>query len=124
VNGVKVLIVDDDRVWVRLLGDFLAGFGFEIHTALNCAEGLILAARHRPGCILVDFHLPDATAGSFCVRIRADQALKKTLLIVVSGDEREELNSYSKHQADGFVLKGEKLENIRLLVNSLLRRVS
>lgn len=123
MNVRKVLIVDDDRVWLRVLGDFFRAVGYEVATAVNCAEGLALAARHRPCCVLLDFHLPDADAAAFCARIRADQDLGRTPIIVVSADAGEELNSYAEHKADGFVLKGGRLEKIRLMLESLLRRI-
>lgn len=119
----SVLIVDDDRAWLRVISAFFRTCGYDVLTALTCAEGLSVAGKYRPGCVLLDFHLPDAEAGHFCSRIRGDHQLKKTPIIIVSADGEQESCSYLEHQADGFVLKGGPLARIRLMVESLLRRI-
>ncbi|HAT72091.1 MAG TPA: hypothetical protein DCS63_04675 [Elusimicrobia bacterium] len=123
MNRRTVLIVDDDKIWLRSISEFFRIFNYNVRTALSCAEGLSLAKEHRPECVLLDFHLPDGEAGYFCGLIRADPDLKKTPIIIVSGDGEQEYASYLNHQADGFVLKGGPLNKIRMLMESLLRRI-
>ena len=123
MNRRKVLIVDDDKAWLRSVSIFFKFFKYDVRAASTCAEGLDLARQHRPNCILLDFHLPDAEADFFCSRIRADQNLKKTPIIIVSVDGEQECGSYLKCEADGFVMKGGPLNTIRMMVESMLRRV-
>lgn len=118
-----VLIVDDDKLWLRSVGDFFKIFNYAVHTAPTCAEGIALARQHRPDCVLLDFHLPDAEGDFFCSRIRTDQDLKKTPIIIVSADGEQEYGSYLKYEADAFILKGGPLNRIRMMVESILRRV-
>ena len=118
-----VLIVDDDEAWLRSISNFFKFYNYDVRAALTCAEGLDLAGQHRPDCVLLDFHLPDADADLFCSRIRSDQELKKTPIIIVSVDGEQECGSCLKCEADGFVMKGGPLNTIRLMVESLLRRV-
>ncbi|HAT72092.1 MAG TPA: hypothetical protein DCS63_04680 [Elusimicrobia bacterium] len=118
-----ILIVDDDKIWLRSISGFFTIFGYEVLTAPDCAEGFGLASRRHPDCVLMDYHLPDGDAGSFCARLRSDQDLKRTPIIIVSADGEQEYCSYLKHQADGFVLKGGPLNSIRMLVESILRRI-
>jgi len=123
MNKRTVLIVDDDTIWLRSLSNFFKIFNYEVGTATNCADAFNLVRQLRPDCVLMDYHLPDGDAGPLCARIRADQDLKKTPIIIVSADGEQEYGSYLKHQADGFVLKGGPLNRIRMLVESMLRRV-
>ena len=118
-----ILIVDDDKDWLRSASKFFIFFNYEVLTAPTCAEGLALARKRRPDCVLLDFHLPDSDAGVFCSSVRSDPALKKTPVIVASVDGGQECSCYLNHQADGFMLKGGPLNTIRLMVESLLRRV-
>lgn len=115
--------MDDDPAWLRSISRFFESFRYDVLTASTCAEGLAVAGRHKPACVLLDFHLPDGEADSFCSRIRSDQGLKRTPVIIVSVDGGKECSSYLKCEADGFVLKGGPLGTIRLMVESLLRRV-
>lgn len=123
MNKRTVLIVDDDTIWLRSLSNFFKIFNYEVGTAMNCADAFSLARQLRPDCVLMDYHLPDGDAGTLCAQIRADQDLRKTPIIIVSADGEQEYGSYLKHQADGFVLKGGPLNRIRILVESMLRRV-
>jgi DNA-binding response OmpR family regulator len=123
MNRRTILIVDDDEAWLRSVSGFFKFFNYDIRTALTCAEGLEVARQHRPNCVLLDFHLPDAEADFFCSRIREDQNLKKTPIIIVSVDGEQECGSYLKCEADAFVMKGGPLNTIRFMVESLLRRV-
>lgn len=119
-----ILIIDDDRIWLRSISSFFKFFNYEVSTASTCAEGVALARQHKPDCVLLDFHLPDAEADFFCSRIRSDKDLKKTPIIIVSVDGEQECSSYLKCEADGFVMKGGPLNTIRLMVKSMLRRVN
>lgn len=124
MNRRKVLIVDDDKAWLRSISKFFQVFGYDVCSAVTCGEGLELVRQHRPNCVLLDFHLPDANADFFCSRIRSDQNLKKTPIIILSVDGGQECGSYLKCEADGFVMKGGPLNTIRMMVESMLRRVS
>lgn len=123
MNRSTVLIVDDDKAWLRSISKFFKFFNYDVRTALTCAEGIDAAREHRPNCVLLDFHLPDAEADYFCSRIRSDKNLKKTPIIIVSVDGGQECGAYLKCQADGFVMKGGPLNTIRMMVDSILRRV-
>lgn len=54
-----VLIVDDDRMNRKLARDLLQVSGFRTLEAASGAEGIALAAAHRPDVILMDLRLPD-----------------------------------------------------------------
>lgn len=117
------MMVDDDKFWLRPLSGFFKVFGYTTLTASTCEEGFRLAKLNKPACVLLDFHLPDADADVFCSRVRADPDLKRTPIIIVSADAEQECGSHLNCEADGFVLKGGQLNTIRLMVESLLRRV-
>lgn len=118
-----MLIVDDDKVWLRSISAFFKTFDYNVLTALTCVEGLALARRHKPDCVLLDFHLPDADGGVFCAQIKMDLNLRKTPIIIVSGDCEQECSSYLVCEADGFVMKGGPFNTIRMMVESILRRI-
>ena len=59
-----VLIVDDDERNLRLARDVLRASGLRTIEAATGAEGIELAARHRPDVILMDLGLPDTDGAS------------------------------------------------------------
>jgi two-component system cell cycle response regulator DivK len=54
-----VLIVDDNEKNLRLARDVLRAAGFSTLEATTGAEGVAVAAAHRPDVILMDIRLPD-----------------------------------------------------------------
>lgn len=120
----NILIVDDDPVWLRAISSLFTLAGYAVRQARTCAEALKLAADGRHDAILLDFHLADGDGGDICAAIRADAAINKVPIIMISADPLEEQNAYFRYKADAFVLKGTELMKIRGVVESLLRRVS
>ena len=54
-----VLIVDDNPKNLKLARDVLRAAGFRTLEAESGADGMALAAEHRPDVILMDVRLPD-----------------------------------------------------------------
>lgn len=123
MSGHSILIVDDDQNWLRPTIAFFKIFDYDVRSAFTCGEGLALARQHRPDCILLDFHLTDNDADHFCAQLRSDPDLKKTPVIIVSADAEQECDSYLNCEADGFVLKGTPMNRVRMMIESILRRV-
>lgn len=118
-----LLIVDDDPAWLKIIAALLVRLNYRVFTAATCAAGIRLAQLHKPSCILLDFCLPDANGNAFASSIKENSELKKTPIIMVSGEEKEELRAYYEYKLDGFFLKGWRLERLLAMVESLLRRV-
>ena len=119
-----LLLIDDDKIWRDVLSRYLERFEFNIITAATCAEGLAQARRHRPACILLDFHMPDADGCEFAAKLRENPELRKTPIIMVSGDDKQEGRACDDYQLDGFFLKTWPLDRALRMVRNLLRRVN
>jgi signal transduction histidine kinase/CheY-like chemotaxis protein len=85
----RVLVIDDDEDFVRLVRRFLesSGQGYRIASAHSGAEGLALAQQLRPDVILLDMQLPDVSGAHVAHQLRANEALADIPIIVVSGQE-------------------------------------
>lgn len=121
--GRTLLIVDDEECCRDVIADFFTAEQFKTHTAATSAEGIRLAEELRPDFILLDYHLQDDTAAGVCAHIRSSEALKKTLIVIHSGDETLREASYSECQADHFILKGTPNETIHEIMRGLERHV-
>lgn len=103
---LKILVIDDDLFWHGLLRRLFAGLEYDIHFAASCEEGVRLAEKHEPECILLDFHLKDGNAVDVCATLKKDGEKPKFPVIVVSSDPCVEITAYAECKADYFVLKG------------------
>lgn len=54
----KVLLIDDDKFTLKVVGDLLTGAGFEVLTTSEVISALSMAARHRPSLIILDQVMP------------------------------------------------------------------
>ncbi len=122
-NKKKILIIDDDRVWGRVLSEFLKLNSYSAIYTTQGATALDAVKTYRPDCILLDFHLKDMEADAVCEKIRSDPNTKSSPIIIVSADPNEEITSYQKCMADNFILKGTNLNLITAAIESLLRRL-
>ncbi len=68
--GKKILIVDDDPAFGRLVERVLTQKGYEVLNANNGKEGLRLLFAHRPDMVLLDVVMPRMDGWQTCSRIR------------------------------------------------------
>lgn len=73
LEGVRVLVVDDDADTRDMLAIILELHGAAVETAASANDGLRLVATARHNVILCDITLPDADGYEFLVRARKIQ---------------------------------------------------
>ena len=117
----SVLIIDDSSIWLKLATKQLEDSGFRVHTATTCTEAILQAKRHRPDCILMDFHLPAGDARTLCPSIRATLQPDAPVIVVFSGDMEMELTAYGDCHAKKFILKGPgTLKRLPFIISDIL----
>lgn len=124
MNQTTLLIVDDDPVYLRTVSRYFLRSGFNVCTSVTCADALASAEEMRPDCMLLDYHLNGGDGSSVCYSLRADTRLRKTPIIMVSGDPTQEMPAYTDYKADGFLLKCTPLAKMQAVVETVLRRVN
>ena len=92
--SVRILIVEDQEDNRQILRDLLGSVGYEVVEAVNGEAALEIAAAQRPDVILMDIQMPLMDGYEATRRIKADPALNKIPIIVVtsyalSGDEEK-----------------------------------
>ena len=86
-QGVKILIVDDERPIRRFLRASLVSHGHEVHEAETGIEALEQAARVKPDLIILDLGLPDLDGVEVTRKLRE---WTTTPIIILSVREKEE----------------------------------
>lgn len=81
----KILVVDDDPDDVAVIAMILRRKGYEVAEAGDGGEGLKKAGQIQPDLIIMDLMMPVLHGFELCRKIRADDKLKDTRIIVISG---------------------------------------
>jgi two-component system alkaline phosphatase synthesis response regulator PhoP len=80
----KILIAEDEREILDLLTFSLRFANFEVVTAINGEEAVIMAHQEIPDLILMDVRMPRMTGYEACLQIKADPDLKEIPIIFLS----------------------------------------
>lgn len=98
-EGLRILIVDDERSIRRLLTTSLSAHGFSVFESATGKDALLASAEHRPDVILLDLGLPDIDGVEVTRRIREwtnipiiilsvrDQELEKVAALDAGADD-------------------------------------
>jgi DNA-binding response OmpR family regulator len=57
-NSHKILVIDDEVEFCRILVDFLTCEGFQVESANDGEEGLLKAEKSVPDLVLLDIRMP------------------------------------------------------------------
>jgi CheY-like chemotaxis protein len=82
-----VLLVDDDNLVLKTLGDSLTQSGFKVSVAPNGKQGLEAAIATHPDIVLADIRMPEMDGLTMLERLRADEWGKQVPVIMLTTDE-------------------------------------
>jgi DNA-binding response OmpR family regulator len=85
----KILIADDEPNILISLEYLMKREGYEVHIARDGDEALALLQRERPRLVLLDVMMPKKTGFEVCQALRADDALKDTLVLMLTAKGRD-----------------------------------
>ncbi len=122
-SGALVLVIDDEPQIQRLLSIVLEGAGHRVVPASSGREALVLAAQHRPACILLDLGLPDIPGAEVLQRLREWSSVP--VIVLTALDAEAEKIAALDAGADDYVTKpfnsGELLARIRAALRHAAR---
>lgn len=79
----KVLLVEDDRDFATLIGDFLASRGFELITAFDAPGAFDALEKHNPSIVLLDLMIPGGSAFDVCKKASEGLGLQKAIPVII-----------------------------------------
>jgi DNA-binding response OmpR family regulator len=116
----KILVVDDEPLYVRLLKVNLETEGYEVLTAFNGEEALESLAQLMPDLIILDVMMPKLDGITTCTRIRQFSNVP-IILLTALGEEHERVNGLNIG-ADDYVVKPFSATELVARVRAVLRR--
>lgn len=120
----KILIVDDDEGMLQILGLILDRAGFKTLVADNGEDALSMVYDHRPTVIILDEMMPGLSGGEVCFRIKTDETVSSTAVIMHSAGTQIQSDTYLKRiRADAALAKPCPPRKIIEVVNSFVAPV-
>jgi ActR/RegA family two-component response regulator/MinD-like ATPase involved in chromosome partitioning or flagellar assembly len=118
LNAKRILIIEDDEDYKRLLSAVLAraGESFEVKTARTLAEGLVWLRTFYPEIILVDLNLPDSAGYETFLRVH-QQAGDVPIVVLAGLDDDSTAVQAIKDGAQDYLVKS--LIQPKLIVRSM-----
>lgn len=86
VGRVRVLLVDDNQAQLAALSRSLKRQRFEVVTANNGIDALVLVGSYHPQFVVLDVFMPDVDGLEVCRRLKKRPETRDIQVIVVSGD--------------------------------------
>jgi CheY-like chemotaxis protein len=83
----RILIVDDDHVFLSLMKEFLQSAGYPVEFAANALYATGLAIQQRPALVLLDVQLPGGNGLTVLKRLKSNTHTQIIPVIVVSASD-------------------------------------
>jgi CheY-like chemotaxis protein len=80
-----ILIIDDETVVLRIVGQMLELEGYAVHVAQGGAEGLRVAAENAPDLIICDVSMPEVDGFAVLAGLRQRVATENVPVIMITG---------------------------------------
>ncbi|MDR1727605.1 MAG: response regulator transcription factor [Acidobacteriota bacterium] len=121
MSAQRILVVEDEKDMSLGLRDILESEGYEVVTAGTGREGLHLAGKKTPDCIILDLMLPDVSGYEVCEQIRQKKLTTPILMLTARAQEYDKIRGF-KVGADDYLTKPFGIGELLARVMALLRR--
>jgi CheY-like chemotaxis protein len=108
----RILAVDDDPHQTTFLREGLSALGFEVITAANGADGVMLALAQDPDAVLLDVNMPGLTGWETAAQLR-EGLMRRVPIIMVSAyaPEHGAMVGAAGHH-DAYLMKPVRMERL------------
>jgi two-component system KDP operon response regulator KdpE len=117
----KIVVIDDDAIFLRLADQILTHHGYQVLKAINSQEGLRFLFTDKPDLVLLDVVMPGMDGWQTCQRIRE---ISDIPVIMLTGKQKaeEDVVHGLDSGADEYILKPIGSKELVARVRAVLRR--
>jgi len=119
--SIKILLLEDDKLFNETLQDFLEEEGFVLDYALDPYTALELSYKHIYDLYLFDVNLPYESGFDLLSKLRQSGDTTPTIFLT-SRDDKASLTQGFQSGADDYMKKPIDLDELLLRISALLRR--
>jgi len=119
-NEIKILLVDDEEDFRKLLAFWLKSKGYSVITASNGEDALSLARNERPDIIFMDLNMPVMDGADALKRLREFDKDVPVIIISAYVDDRR-AKAAMESGISGVFYKGKDFQEGLSLLEAALR---
>ncbi len=119
----KVLIIDDDVIFQKLISEELKKNGYEVASALNGEIGLEQVYAEKPDLILLDIKMPKMDGMEFLKRLQIDKSEHEKIPVLITSNlmTMDNISEGVSMGIRGYIVKSnESLDTILKEVEAIL----
>ena len=120
---VRILIIDDHKIFLDLVKELLESNGFEVETAANPVKALeqYTTQKNRADLVLLDYYMPVLDGAKTFEWLRKLNPNVK--VIICSGAEELRLRQLqSQHAIDGYIHKPFRIQEAMFVIRQVMSR--
>jgi two-component system OmpR family response regulator len=121
-NNQRILVVDDESSISDLISTSLRFVGFDVRTANNGSQALLVAEEFKPHAMVLDVMMPGMDGFEVCKRIRSE-GQNIGVLFLTAKDGMEDKVAGLTIGGDDYMTKPFSLEELVARLRALLRRI-
>ncbi len=123
MSSKRILIVDDDRDILKILGGYLEKAGYSVLEAADGDKALALIRKEKPDLVLLDLMIPERDGLEIISIIRREEAICDTPVIMLTAriEDSDKIVGLEMG-ADDYITKPFNSREVVARVKSLLRR--
>ena len=116
-----ILVADDSMTILAMVSSRLERAGYDVVTAARGDEALRLVEEDRPRLVLLDVEMPGLDGVEVARRIRADEALAGTFIVLLTSlSEASEVATGMAAGADAYLTKPFSPQDLQTQVEQLI----
>ncbi len=119
MHDANILVVDDEMIVRRVIGDALAGAGYHVETAADPTTALQILQHRQIDLILLDLQLGDSNGIDLLKQIRQRDEFVPVIILTAHGSLPSAIEAVRQAVAD-YLLKPVRMEVLRQRVAEVL----
>lgn len=120
--SMRVLVVDDYQTMLRIISNLLKQIGFNnVDVASDGTEALEKIKAGQYGLVISDWNMEPMTGYELLLKVRADDALKRTPFIMVTAESKtENVIAAKKAGVNNYIVKPFNAQTLKQKIAAVL----
>lgn len=121
----KILVVDDEPNWLRVVSLYLRSRNYQVATALSGEEAIQKVAEDVPDLVVADITMPGMDGYELCSRLRRDATTRALPFIFLTARDQDTDKSKARRiGSDDYLTKPCPLERLTQSVETAIDRIA